>query len=208
MPALASEYQCPSCNTPSQIFASAGELSCSKGHRWNDTQAFLDLNPQMKFKVKVNGNLPQENRTPLRVSIPIGLEDALRAKFTVGDVYEKERLESTVTAVLWGLTEGDSMILSAAQVAQLQEHLGKRPENSGELIGLVYSKVCEANDAKSERDTAVKDVQAYEGMSPGRVVIDLSDVINQVREKASDAQLPPKLWAERTLVNGIKDNWF
>jgi len=110
--------------------------------------------------------------------------------------------------ILWQMIEGDSMVIPESDVQRLAERLGKRPDNSSELVGLVYSSVCTADDAKAERDVAVKDLKAYEGMSVGRVVVDLEDVYLTAQEKAKDAELPLKVWVQRTIVNGLRDNWF
>jgi hypothetical protein len=206
MPALPSEYACPVCPQGKgnwvQIFASAGELSCSKGlHRWNDTQSFLDLNPQMVFKVTVPKALPQENHTPFNLKIPISLKTALDAKY--GD-----KAGPTMLGILWQMLEGEAMIVPETDIQRLAERLGKRPANSSELIGLVYSKVCEADDAKDERDTALKDLKAYEGMYPGRVVVDLGENYSEAREKAKEAQMPVQMWVAKRFTDAMKDNWF
>lgn len=206
MPALPSEYACPACPQGKgnwvQIFASAGELSCAKGlHKWNDTQAFLDANPQMVFKVTVPKALPQENHTPFNLKIPISLKTALDAKF--GD-----KAGPTMLGILWQMLEGEAMIVPETDIQRLAERLGKRPANSSELIGLVYALSCQTEEAQQERDIAVKDVKAYEGMSPGRVVIDLGDQFTEAQVKAKDSSLPVKVWAEQALRNGLENNWF
>jgi hypothetical protein len=205
MPALASEYACPACPQGNgnwvQIFASAGELSCAKGHRWNDTASFLDLNPKMVFKVSVPKNLPQENHTPFNLKVPISLKTALDAKY--GD-----KAGPTMLGILWQMIEGDAMVIPESDVQRLAERLGKRPDNSSELIGLVYAKTCEADDAKAERDTAVQDLKAYEGMSIGRVVINLGDQYEAARQKAKDDSMPVKVWVEKRFSDAMENNWF
>lgn len=205
MPALASEYACPACPQGKgnwvQIFASAGELSCAKGHKWNDTASFLDMNPQMIFKVIVPKALPQENHTPFNLKIPISLKTALDAKY--GD-----KAAATMLAILWQMIEGEAMMIPETDVQRLAERLGKRPVNSSDLIGLVYALSCQAEEAIQERDIAVKDVKAYEGMSPGRVVIDLGEHFAEAQVKAKDASLPVKVWAEQAIRGGLESNWF
>jgi len=203
MPVLKTEFQCPECVKATgqsvQIVASAGELSCPNGHKWNDTMSFMNLSPKMVFKV-IMPILPQQNHVPLTITVPAQLKEHLNATYG-------EKLGPTVVGVLSQLSN-NSLVISDGDLERLQERLGKRPVNSGELVGLVYSKVCEADDAKAERDLAVADLKAYEGLAPGRVVIDLGDQFVTAQMKAKDAEMPLKYWCEKVFVGALRDAWF
>lgn len=200
-----SEFSCPTCKQKTgalnQVYANAGELVCSKdaSHKWNDTMTFLNLGPTMDFKVTM-AVAPQENRTPLTIPVPIGLKSQLENKY--GD-----KLFSTVTAILSQMNEGTAMMVPMTDVERLSDRIGSKFTNSSELVGLVYSKICEADDAKQERDTAVKDLKAYEGLSPGRVVVDLGKHLVAAQGKAADASMPLKMWVEVQMQNMIENNW-
>jgi hypothetical protein len=198
------EFSCPTCKrttgTAVQVVANMGKLSCPKGHTWADTADFYSENPIMEFKVEIPKNLPQQNYAPLTISVPLPLKQHLEATYG-------EKLSATVAAVLSQLSV-NSMVISDGDLQRLAERLGARPKNSSELVGLIYSKTCETDDAKQERDIAVKDLKAYEGMSPGRIVIDLSDQLVTAQTKAQDAALPVKVWCERVFTGALRDNWF
>lgn len=205
MPTLKTEFECPTCAKVSgqshQIVATEGVLSCpaNPNHKWKDTQGFFDENPRMVFKV-LQAKAPQMNRTPLTIPVPIGLKTELELKYG-------EKLEATVTAVLTQLVEGTGMIVPFTDVQRLTDRIGARFNNSSELVGLIYSKVCEVDDAKMERDTAVKDLKAYEGLSPGRVVVDLGAQFASAQAKAAEASLPLKVWTEQQVQNMLENNW-
>ena len=206
MPVIKTEFGCPDCKQSTgqsvQIIANGGSLTCGRGRSWGDTQAFLSRNPLAEFKVEMPKNLPQEGHAPLTISIPIQLKEHLQTNYG-------EKLSATLTGVLSQLST-NSIVISDGDLERLgMGHiLGKRPANSSELVGLIYAKVCEATDAKLEKDEAVKDLKAYEGLSPGRVVIDLGDQLNAARERAKDANMPLKLWVETRFNSALKDGWF
>lgn len=207
MPIIKTEFGCPDCKQSTgqsvQIIANGGSLTCGRGHSWGDTQAFLSRNPLAEFKPEMPKNLPQEGHTPLTISVPIRLKGTLETMY--GD-----KLSATASALLSQMAEGKAMIVPDTDLERLREGhiLGKKPENSSELVGLVYAKACEANDAKLEKDNAVADLKAYEGMSVGRVVIDLGDQLNAARERARDDNMPLKLWVETRFNTALKDGWF
>lgn len=204
MPVLKSEFACPRCKritgSSVQIVATDGNLQCANGHTWNDTATFYAENPQMEFKVEMP-KTRQDNRTPLTIPIPIDLDRRLKEAYGA-------KMADTVTAVLWQMIEGHAMVVPESDVQRMGDHLGKRPQNAGELVGLVYAKSCEATDAKQERDTAVSELKAYEAMSPGKIVVDLGNQFNSAFQKARDAEAPIKWWLERQVQNALENNWF
>jgi hypothetical protein len=210
MPVLKTEFSCPRCKKETgqanQILANAGELTCSVNgsHKWNDTMTFYNENPVMEFKVAMPKALPQENHTPLTISVPIKLKEFLEAKYT-------DKLSSTAASILSQMAEGNAMIIPESDIDRLadgQRGLGTRPKNSSELCGLIFAKMCEVSDAKEERDAAVKDLKAYEGMSPGRIVVDLGAQFPSAAAKAKEAELPLKVWLETQFKSALENNWF
>jgi hypothetical protein len=206
MPLIRSEYSCPRCKkagVKSQIVANLGQLMCEQNpdHSWVDTFAFYSENPVMEFKVEIPKNLPQQNHAPMTVSLPIGMEQALSAKY--GD-----RVNNTVASVLQQMLEGDMLIIGKTDYDRLAQHIGKNPGSAGELVGMVYAMKCESDDQKQIAEAAAKDLKAYESMSPGRVVVDLGSQLSNVMEKARDAELPLKLYVERKFLEGIENGWF
>jgi len=206
MPTLKTEYECPACakstGASNQILANAGELQCSVNsiHKWNDTQKFMDERPRMVFKV-AQLIAQQANRAPLTIPVPIKLKADLEDKY--GD-----KLIATAVAVLSQMAEGTAMLVPFTDVERLQDRLNHKFQNSSELVGLVYSSICQVDDAKAERDTAIQDLKAYEGLSVGRVVIDLGDQYMAAKAKAVDASMPLKLWVEEQFKNMIANNWI
>jgi hypothetical protein len=210
MPVYKSEFSCPTCKkltgALNQIVASAGELQCSvnDAHKWNDTMAFYNENPTVDFKVTMPKALPQENHTPLTISVPIKLKEFLEAKY-------QDKLSATAASILSQMAEGEAMIIPESDLDRLssgERGLGQRPKNSSELCGLIYAKMCEVSDAKAEKDEAVKDLKAYEGLSQGRVVLDLGPLYPTVVQKAKEAELPLKLYIETNFKSAIENNWF
>jgi hypothetical protein len=206
MAMIRTEFSCPKCKKITgelnRIHADAGELRCSKepGHIWKDTITFFDDGPSIDFKPEIPENLPQESHTPLTVSVPIALKDHLEQSYG-------KKLQATVVAVLSQMSP-NTMTIAETDLQRLRDHLGKMPVNSSELVGLIYAKVCEATDAREERNEAVKDLKAYEDRSPGRIILDLGDQYQTAQQLAKDADMPLKMWAEQRFKNAVESNWF
>ena len=131
MPAIKSEYSCPTCERETgqlnQIIANAGELQCEKNsnHRWNDTMSFYNEKPRMSFKVVAPKFLPQENHTPMSVTIPIPVKTALETKF--GD-----KLNATVASILQTISEGSFIMVPESDLtvsSRGRERSQRVPEN-------------------------------------------------------------------------------
>lgn len=209
MPLQKSEYACPRCKREtgksSQIVANMGELLCSENgtHRWPDVVSFLEEKPTMEFKVDLPKVLPQQNYTPYTVSIPIGLKDALEKTYG-------EKAGPTVASILMQMIEGRVMIVGQTDLDRLgsAQGLGKVPENSGEMFGMIFALREEVAEAKMIADAAQRDVKAYEGISIGRTVVDLGDQYQAATVKAQDASLPLGAWASKALRDGLENGWF
>ena len=104
--------------------------------------------------------------------------------------------------------DGDVMIVGQTDMGRLFDRLGQKFTNSSELVGVVYAKMCEVDEAKAEATAATEDLKAYESRSPGRVVVDLGDQFATAQAKAKDAETPLKLWLDERLRAALVDNWF
>jgi hypothetical protein len=208
MPLIKSEYGCPICKragVKSQIFANLGELLCEKDgtHKWSDTQSFYAEQPTMDFALSKPQALPQQNYVNAQLSVPPGLIDTLRAKY--GD-----KTEATMVSILMQMVEGDILIVGQTDLDRIASRLGKVPENSSELYGMIYAKTEEVLEAKQMAEAAAADLKAYEGLSPGRVVVDLGDQFAEAKVRAANAEPPEPLayWVAKKIRDGIRDNWF
>ena len=207
MPILKSEFSCPACKRETgqsnQISAADGRLICpaNPNHRWEDTAAFYAEGPVMEFKVGPAKFPPAEGQTPITLKVPQRIKDALTSRYAGG-------VDAAVAEVLLQLVDGDVMIVGETDKQRLFDRLGQKFSNSGELVGVVYAKMCEVDEAKGERDAAVEDLKAYESRSPGRIVVDLADQFSVAQSKAKDAETPLKVWLEDQLRNALQNNWF
>jgi hypothetical protein len=205
MPEVRTEYQCPLCgkDNPGQIIASSGSLVCSvnRSHSWNDTKSFMDNKPVKAFKATPQVFAAQTGHVKVEVLLPLGVKTALENRWA-------EKLNATVAGVLTMLAEGEVLVVPKTDLQRMKERLGKIPESSGELFGLVYALGEQANDAKQEAEAARKDVAAYEGLNKGSVVVNLGDSFANATEKASAAGQPLKLWMESQFKTALENNWL
>lgn len=201
-----SEYACPICKAQTgedrQIAAGGGQIICTfnAAHNWRDHMEFLNLNPQMVFKVTPEKTV-QENHVPYTVNLPAAIKQAVEAK--LGD-----KAAPTVASLLMQLLEGEVLIIGQEDLSRMTVYLGSKPGSSAELTGLIYALSQQREDLKNERDNAAADLQAYQGMAPGRVVINLGTQFEAAKVKARDANLPVPLWAEQSLKGGLENGWF
>ena len=209
MPVFKTEFSCPKCKRETgqsnQISAAEGRLTCpaNSNHRWADTAAFYADGPQMEFKVGPAKFPPVEGQTPITLKIPLRIKTDLSAQWG-----SDEAVSARVADILLQMAEGEVMILGMTDKGRLFDRLGQKFSNSSELVGIVYAKMCEVDEAKGERDAAVEDLKAYESRSPGRVIVDLGDQFATAQAKAKDAETPLKLWIEERTRMALQENWF
>jgi hypothetical protein len=209
MPQLKTEWACPKCKretgASTQILANEGRLACpaNSNHRWVDTADFYADGAVMEFKVGPAKFPPVEGQTPITIKVPLHLKDSLETRY-------KDGLSAAVADVLLQMVNGAPLMIGQTDVERLRDRLGKTPENSSDLVGMVYAKICEAEDAKTERDEAVKDLKAYEGVSRGRVVINLGDQYEAAATKARESEppLPVAVWLQQRVKTALDDQWF
>ncbi len=212
MPLIKSEFSCPTCKRAgktNQIYANAGELVCSGDgtHKWVDTQSFYAERPTMDFAVAPRA-LPLANKDGVqhvqtKVLLPPGLKEKLDAKY--GDT-----TDATLASILMQMVEGKILIIGQTDLDRIAARMGSEPTTSSELYGMIYAKTEEVLEAKQMAAAAAADLKAYEGLSPGRVVIDLAEQFGEAQERARNSEPPEPLayWCARKLRDGIKDNWF
>jgi hypothetical protein len=201
------EFGCPLCPPESkgQIEVQGNVIVCGKdsSHRWNDTAEFKKSGAKICFTVAAPKFAPQTNHVPMNVMVPLGVKTTLETKWG-------PRLEATIAGVLAMMAEGEVLVIPRSDLQRMKERLGKIPESSGELFGMIYALGMSADDAKAEAENATKDLQAYRGMSPGRVVVDLGDQFGSATEKAR-GQEPPEpveVFITRNVKNALSENWF
>ena len=201
------EYGCPACpkENPGQINYSSGSITCSlnPAHRWNDSMEFAKLQPVKKFTVAPPKFAAQTNHVKMEAMVPLGVKQALETRWA-------GKLEATVGGVLTMLSEGECLIVPKSDLQRMKERLGKIPESSSELFGLIYALGEAANDAKSEAAAAQQDLAAYKGLSRTSVVINLGDQYSAAADKAR-SQEPPEpieIFLNRNLKNALSENWF
>ena len=209
MPQIKTEFACALCEKQTgkqvQILASEGKLICPENaaHKWTDTADFYASGAQMRFKVGPAKFPPVEGQTPITLKIPLRIKTELEQRWG-----SEEAVSAKIADVLLQLVDGDVMVVGPSDMGRLFERLGEKFANSSELVGVVYAKMCEVDEAKGERDSAIEDLKAYESRSPGRVIVDLGSQFEVAKGKAKDAEMPLKEWIQTQLFNGLENNWF
>lgn len=202
------EYSCPRCKPAGimvQLSAGPGGIVCphNSSHHWVDTASFYAEKPSMDFPVQIAGNLPQGNHEPVTITLPRRIKEAFEAKYG-------SRASATMASLATQLVEGDVMVVGATDLERLgrAELLGRAPQSSSELVGMVYDLKMQVDEARAIAANAASDLKAYEGTNPGAVIVGLGDSLGAARERAKDANLPLKIFIERCIRDGLENNWF
>lgn len=204
---MKTEYECPKCKRETgksnQIEAVAGVISCpaNSNHRWPDTAAFYADGATMVFKV----SLPKFPAVDGQIEIPVKVPKRIKATL---DQAFGERLHAEVANLLLLLSEGGVMMIGKVDLDRIIDKLGKKPRDSSEMYGIICATMAEVDEAKQERDSAVADLKAYEGLSRGRVVLDLADQFEYAAGKARDENMPLALWLGRAVKSALENSWF
>lgn len=201
MRTVRTNYGCPDCG--GQIVASNGKLECSKNpsHFWNDIETFTKRGPRVMYEGEKPIVAQQTKYVKVEVMVPPYVENGLRNRFG-GNANE------TIAGALGMLAEGEVMMVPKVDLDRMKESLGKVPESSAEMCGLVYSLKMDVENEKAAKENAENDLKAYRGGSPRCVVIDLGKHFESAVSKAKDSGEPLKYWLEKVLGNGIENNWF
>ena len=206
MPSVQTEFSCPTCKAEGKshrINATDGALICTHNgtHLWRDTTEFLALKPVMEFKVAPPKFEDTTVRGEIKLMVPIAVKDALVQKW--GD-----KINDTVVALLRMLTEGEVLGVPMSDLKLIGEKLGKIPESSGELKGLVYSAVMDRDTAiENEKESAGK-ILAIVGKNPGMVVINLGDQYENAVDQAKGRDTTVENFCETSIKNGLANSWF
>jgi hypothetical protein len=137
----------------------------------------------------------------MKLMVPIAVKDAIVAKY--GD-----RANDTIIALLRMLTEGEVLGIPQSDLKLIGEKLGKIPESSGELKGLVYSVVMDRDTAVENEQVATGKLQAIVGRNPGMVAINLGDQYENAVEQARARDMSVDVFCEVSIKNGLASNWF
>ena len=207
MPTIRTGYSCPSCKRASgdtnEIVAEGRLLKCSKvpEHQWNDLQTFIDLKPKIEFQQEQAKAAPQAGHVPMTVTLPPRIKNAIQSKY--GD-----KADATVAGVLSMLAEGEVLVIGEIDLQRIASILRERPKNGSHLFGMLVALSEEIKEAKVNSEAAAKDVQAYQGLSVGRVLIDLGSQFQNATQRAQAENLPTGEFVRRAVVNGLENNWF
>ena len=208
MPQVRTGYACPSCTRETgetnEVLADSNKLVCSKHpgrHIWLDSDEFLSAKSIIAFAQKKQAAAPQTNHTSINVSVPVNTANVLLAKY--GD-----KMNATIAGICQVLAEGETLVLSDSDVQRMQQFLKEKPKNGSHLVGMLFSMQSQINEAKQAAEAAGKDLAAYQGMAPGRVVIDLGQFYESAKIRAESEKMPTPLFIERAVKNGLENNWF
>lgn len=207
MPTIRTGYSCPTCKATTgdvkEIVAEGRMLKCTyvASHTWNDSQDFLDLKPTIDFKSAPQPAAPQANHTNLNVSLPVNILNAVQEKYG-------EKLQSTIAGLLGMMAEGEIMIVGKNDAERISTLFNEKPKNGSHLFGLIYALQQSVEDSKAAAEAASKDLQAYQGLAPGRVVVNLEEHYQNARERAESEGMPLAVWASRNFKTAIENSWF
>lgn len=214
MPTYKTEFSCPTCKkqngTLNQIVASGGAFRClgNESHVWTTAQSFTEEGLSVDFKPVMPRDLPQENHAPMTITVPIPTKEALEKKYE-----DKSKMNATISSLLQSMAEGQYMLIPEVDMERIGHKfselgLGGKPRNSSELFGMIYALSEKVDELKMQAENATRDLQAYAGISPGRVVINLGEVYQQAIDNARGQNLPLPVYCEQNLKTAISNNWF
>jgi len=214
MPTIKTEFSCPKCKKENgvlnQIVASGGSFRClgNNDHIWSDAQKFSEEGLTVDFKVEMPRDLPQADHTPMTITVPIATKEALEKKYE-----DRSRMNATISSLLQTMAEGKHMLIPEVDIERIFQKLKElgfpnAPRNSSELFGILFTLGEKVEEEKQKADNAARDLQAYQGISIGRVIVNLGEVYQQAVENARAANLPLPLYCEQNLKNAISNNWF
>jgi hypothetical protein len=162
---------------------------------------FYDLKPSLDFRQEQPKPAVQASHTPITVNVPVRVKNAIQSRFA-------EKADATVAGVLSMMAEGEVLVIGETDLQRLASVLKERPKNGSHLFGMITALLYERDEAKQIADAAAKDVKAYEGLSVGRVLIDLGAQYGAAANRAQAESLPLRVWVERAMVSALENNWF
>jgi hypothetical protein len=200
---------CPTCDKELMTGGGAFGYRCENAHVYSDTEALLAMNPR-RIPIAMPIRKPQDGLAELRLSIPAKLIEALREKF-------KDKLEAAATIIFTALLDAGSFIVTGFDVERLKELFGQKIDNSGKMIGLIYS-------MKVDRDEARKEAEAYKSNlsagAPKEEVNSLEGNFVQVslrleiedymaiQDKARFNNSTAPNYISEVIKNALSNNWF
>lgn len=208
MPIIKTGYSCPLCKRETgdtnEIYAEDRRLVCSKisTHTFNDSEEFMNMRPTIDFRQAPPAAAPQENHTSLTVSISVPLYNDLLAK------YGSEKISSALVGALKIIVDGEQMVISASDLEELKRVLPEKPKNASHLRGMIFALDQQRMEAKNVAEQAAETVKGYEGMAPGKVLVDLGEYFKFALDHAKEENMPVGYWVTKILKNGFENNWF
>jgi len=162
---------------------------------------FKKLGPVMEF----NGPAPmiaqQTARSTMQVTLPLAVHEKLKTRYA-------GRLDVTVAGFIEMIAEGEPIVVPQSDVKRMGKLLKQEPSSAAELFGLVFSATQDRDIAQLDAKIATDKLETYEQGKPGWVALDLSEVWEQAESRAQDSNEPVDFWAQKNLINGVKENWF
>jgi len=207
MAVVRSGYSCPLCKRQTgdtnEVVADSGHLRCSKvdAHQFPDMSDFMDMRPTLDFKQEQPRPQAQPGHVPLTVRVPLSVKNAIDSKY--GD-----KADGIVAGILLMMAEGECLVVRDTDLARIATVLPEKPKDSSHLFGMMMALKFELDEAKQSAELAAKEVKAYEGMSPGMVMVNLGDQYAAAQHRASADELPLKVACEKWLKNGLENSWF
>lgn len=208
----ASGFGCPTCHASGKglvaLVTGGMGFSCSNGHKFNDTEELLAMNPPA-MPVAAKMKPKRDNLVEYKIEIPDKLMAALRAKFT-------EHLDGAVEAILGSILDNDCFIVSGLDLDRLKERTGTRIKNSATLIGIVTALKQEAVEAKKDLELFKSsvptsapgaDAPASGDAVPVTLQIPVDDFVT-IRSKAQFNSQSVGQYMMAVISNGLQNSWF
>ena len=207
MPAIRTGYACPQCQRQTgdvnEVTADGGRLRCSKvsEHQWNDMLDFIELKPVIAFKQQQAAPQAQPGHIDITVKVPLSVRNAITQKY--GD-----KADGIVAGILLMMAEGECLVVRETDISRIASVLPEKPKDSSHLFGLIMALKFQLDEAKQSAELAGKEVKAYEGMSPGMVMLNLGDQFGNAKQRAEAENLPIKVFLEKSVRTALENNWW
>lgn len=180
------------------------KVSCETGndaHTWNDMYELRELRPRM-LKVAPKPNIVQQNYTKFEVGVPENTRKALEAKY--GD-----KLVPSISSILQACAEPEMLIVSSSDIERIGQRLGKKPESSSELFGMIFQLGEEIKDLRFQKEQLEKQVGA--GKATGSVQgvgVDLGAWTMKAMIKANENSVSLEDFLSKYLQDALENDWI
>jgi hypothetical protein len=93
-------------------------------------------------------------------------------------------------------------------VERLKMMMPERPKSGSHLIGMIFAMQQDVQEAKGIAEAAASTTKAYEGMNPGKVVVDLGGNYQYALDRAKSEGLPLKVWMDQNVKTALDNTWW